>query len=134
MATGDILQGWGQKPQINLGPSCPGRYRVRKCYDGGCSLQIDFETKGTPFGSLATLYHGWVAAYPTLTIIWRFWLEMDGLGYIDDGGCHWFQDGEGEDGAAPAEELACDVGQDDLEFITRMQDMADSNHNNHDVK
>ena len=93
MATGDVVDGWKQRPWMNLGP---GRHIIEKCVAGPCCVEIDFESVNFiwPEG----MYRSLVREYPTLHFQWRYWLDMDnGIGYVDETGDHrYHQENDGE--------------------------------------
>jgi len=94
MGTGEVLDGWGQKPWMKLGP---GRHIIEKCVVGLCCVEIDFESAN--FVWPEGMYRALIREYPTLHFQWRYWLDVDcGVGYVDETGDHrYHEDLMGED-------------------------------------
>jgi hypothetical protein len=94
MGTGEVLEGWGRKPWMKLGP---GRHIIEKCIIGLCCVEIDFESAN--FVWPEGMYRALAREYPTLHFQWRYWLDADcGVGYVDETGDHrYHEDLMGED-------------------------------------
>jgi hypothetical protein len=106
VSTGEIVDGWPQAPHAKLGLSC---YCVERCAVGLCDVEIVIEFPGRAIDDAVDVYRCWTAAYPTLRIIWRYYLGDNGVGYIDEAGDHFFHDSweaepVGDSGCLPANE------------------------------
>jgi hypothetical protein len=88
MRTGNILDDWLTRPSLRL--NLPrGLYQVEKCLRGVCCVDIEFHTSGTTRESWVTVCRGWIDSYPELSIIWRYWFDLERYsGYVDSAGDH----------------------------------------------
>ena len=135
MATGELVDGWEQKPWMNLGP---GRHIIEKCVAGACHVAIDFESVGFLWPDV--MYRELARKYPTLNFQWSYWLDMgSGIGYVDETGDHcYYEDLMGEVVAVepvlksgyPAtesdpvsEDLTCDFTVEDEAFLRELAQM-----------
>jgi len=100
--TGKIVVGWDHVPSVTLGL---GQYIIEKCWKSVCDVNIEFKALRYPVETCVALYHNWATAYPTLRIIWRYWLDMGcSVGYIAETGAHcWHKDADGKWVAATAD-------------------------------
>jgi hypothetical protein len=135
MVTGKVLDGWKEKPWMNLGG---GRHIIEKCVAGPCHVEIEFESVGFLWPDV--MYRNLAREYPTLKFQWSYGLDMDnGIGYVDETGDHCYREDHNYEYVAVepvmksgypttesdpvSEDLTCDSTVEDEAFLRELAQM-----------